>query len=430
MVDGTESFERDIQRFDKLHAAMHMAVQNNDIYRNQVKARQDLLNWMENYLSINAARLDIATVDVANPVIIHIFNSFRDTIGENNTVLQWWIVNDCEQQALYLLKKMQTKGININIINETDSGKNTPLSLAISKKYLSTMQRDNYFYRYNYHSARLINFLIENSNDDTLKRQNFYGNTPLHIAIIKRDYNTTRQLLEEAKKRNIDLLTIKNRDGKTPFEMLNIKYEEAYATIRKIYDLPIPMFTEKEWSMQKNRILKLQQREVSGQLLTAKSDTFEITPIARILQTDSVDGIKGDIEKIISNASKMALQEYNISNANLKIKILLEVIVQYEEEIVNSQVELKPIEREGVKYYRQDPKFIQYLQQAYKDRGLSESVNQDEIQTLSKVLQHSSDKILDAPHGKFYKHGGARTHRIARLLKYSNSIEDKSFTRY
>ena len=166
--------------------------------------------------------------------------NWRGVFG--NTALHWSIANTNIEMALFLMDN--TRGLlNFEI---RDHRQKTALHLAIGKGWYHFNTNDNC----NPHSppqAPVIERLIAST---PLDAQDNCGNTPLHIAMLRRDINCIELLLK-----NHASLTIRNQKGQTPEDMLNLEFEKAEKFLQSyvlIYTL-----SKEIWEKNKEAITKL-----------------------------------------------------------------------------------------------------------------------------------------------------------------------------
>lgn len=127
-----------------------------------------------------------------------------------NTALHWAIANTNTKMASLLLN--QAPAIDVNI--QDDAGK-TALHMAIAKGlyHFDDTGRNE--------PPQMVNIetLIKKTN---LTIQDNFGNTPLHIAVIRRDIPVIELLLQYDAN-----LEVKNNEDKKPFQMIDMTFNEA-----------------------------------------------------------------------------------------------------------------------------------------------------------------------------------------------------------
>lgn len=142
----------------------------------------------------------------------------------DNTPLIWAIANGNNEMAKEILSKMpesQKKSLNIPSIRN-----NTALHLIIGKGYTTeTTSRE----LLSVSNARLLALAISAGADVNVV--NKQGNTPLHLAYARRDYNMVKCLIESGAKQ--DCL---NNEGLKPKQMLYLdsSKEEAYNKAKEL----------------------------------------------------------------------------------------------------------------------------------------------------------------------------------------------------
>jgi len=141
-----------------------------------------------------------------------------DELG--NTALHWAIANAKNSAAMLLMEQ----GGGADLFNiQCKSYQNTPLHLAIGKGYKDRSADGDVLIHSNYELAAKLLGLGANPN-----LQNKDGNTPLHLAALRRDPDLLKLLLGHRAD-----ATIRNHQGKTPLELLGGTYEEAYLLLQE-----------------------------------------------------------------------------------------------------------------------------------------------------------------------------------------------------
>ena len=98
----------------------------------------------------------------------------------------------------------------------------TALQLCVAKGYTNITGSGHLLQHSNYELAKLL--LSAGANNEIDYQEPYYGNTALHIAYARRDYETCK-LLESYK--TDKSLFIKNRENKTPSEMSTMSYKKV-----------------------------------------------------------------------------------------------------------------------------------------------------------------------------------------------------------
>jgi hypothetical protein len=155
-----------------------------------------------------------------------------------NSFLQYWIANDVSDKALRILRILKKNdAIKEGLYGDEtqDFQGRTALHLAIAKKYDNPMDKKHF--RYHKFDHDLIEFLIDNCSKKTLLTQDELGNTPLHYAIYKTDEELVKKILTKADEFGLkeELLSIKNKQQKTPHDLCDETFEDSQKTIDKIY---------------------------------------------------------------------------------------------------------------------------------------------------------------------------------------------------
>lgn len=197
-----------------------------------------------------------------------LFNMQDKTEGLDSTYLHWVLASDNTEGLLSVLKALEEADLIKYVDLKTQDGyKKTLLMLGIAKKYMNTSQqkdtdwsveidynlKHDYYDKYNKHDDALIEFLINKADAQTLLMPDKNGNTPMHIAVIKRDMKTVELLLKRAYELGMDnILEVKNSNGYTPMECFNIvTYNIAKTIVDDMYDEPSPMPNETDWQNNK-----------------------------------------------------------------------------------------------------------------------------------------------------------------------------------
>jgi ankyrin repeat protein len=138
--------------------------------------------------------------------------AMRDTIY-GNTGLMWAIANANNGMALEMIK-LGGEGAYLNV--QCNQG-NSALHLAVGKGY-KDIDSDNK--QLECSNLDLVNNLILKKCNVNL--QNDAGNTPLHLACLRRDSAMIQSLLKAGAN-----TMLKNREGQLPIELLEWDYDSA-----------------------------------------------------------------------------------------------------------------------------------------------------------------------------------------------------------
>jgi len=155
----------------------------------------------------------------------------QDSVG--NTGLIWAIANACNGMAMQILK---TAGEG-EYIDKKGHG-NTALHVAVAKGYKKKSKDGE---KLEYSNLDLIQTLI--SKKANVNLQNDMGNTPLHLACIRRDPEMISALLNAGADNQI-----KNQQGLTPSGCLHTDYEPASKLLKAtviVYSLDKNEFKKK-----------------------------------------------------------------------------------------------------------------------------------------------------------------------------------------
>jgi hypothetical protein len=145
-------------------------------------------------------------------ILVEQGSSINEQDDWGNTPLLWAIANANNEIAYEILKYKQ----NINL-QDSMSYRNTALHLAIAKGYQNVSLDGQ---RLKISNLKLIKQILELGADVNL--QNGNGNTPLHLACLRRDIWMVKAILK--KNPNIQMC---NNEGKNCIEMLQKTYGEA-----------------------------------------------------------------------------------------------------------------------------------------------------------------------------------------------------------
>ena len=171
-----------------------------------------------------------------------------DQYNMNNSWINSAIANDDPDNKvlnyLNILKKLkgelpekQAEELQV-FLNKKDKDDKTPLFFQIAKKYCQDDAKDsiNRKTKYEKHDQEVIGLLIDLGSYFAIA-QDILLNTPLHLALIKRDYDTLEKIFnsERFKEDSETLLKMKNLDEKTPLECLKYPYSEVIKILNNYY---------------------------------------------------------------------------------------------------------------------------------------------------------------------------------------------------
>lgn len=140
--------------------------------------------------------------------------AFRDYWG--NTAIIWAIANARNQMAFEIL---QCGGPGVYLDVQDKGHYNTALHLAVGKGYKNKSAEGQTLTKTN---LELVNELIAKGCKVDLPNKD--GNTPLHLACLRRDYGMMEDLLRAGGGSQLDT---KNKQGQTPADMLKIGHADA-----------------------------------------------------------------------------------------------------------------------------------------------------------------------------------------------------------
>lgn len=165
------------------------------------------------------AKNDRSTKPYMDYFLDHAQVDFNEQGMLGNTALIWAIANANNGTALSILEHAG-KGSYLNI--RGGSG-NTALHLLIAKGY-ENISREGQFLECS--NLTLIKKIIELGCEVNIA--NAMGNTPLHLACLRRDPEMIALLLKAKAKKDV-----LNRDGLSPKELLNVGYQTAYRKLEQ-----------------------------------------------------------------------------------------------------------------------------------------------------------------------------------------------------
>jgi len=185
-----------------------------------------------------------------------------------NTALHWAIANTDTRMASYLIEKVN----DINFATQDDRHK-TVLHLAIGKgwnHFSDSTPGGN-----EPPQAPVIHTLIHKMSKPQLDIQDQYGNTALHIAVMRRDFSVVELLLQKGAQGNIQ-----NKQDLTPLEMLNSSYRDVVGFVRAY----VSVFTISEdiWKGNEENIkelFKLYQNHEEKEEKEEKLSVVNVAPV-------------------------------------------------------------------------------------------------------------------------------------------------------
>lgn len=142
--------------------------------------------------------------------------ALQDFFG--NTPLMWAIANANNGAALMIIKNADSGALNVQCKQQ-----NTALHLAVGKGY-TTHSRDGA--QLPCSNLQLIDIMILKNVNVNLRNKE--GNTPLHLACLRRDQGMIEALL----KAGADV-EMRNSAGQTPLDCLSVGYDQAEVVLKK-----------------------------------------------------------------------------------------------------------------------------------------------------------------------------------------------------
>lgn len=144
--------------------------------------------------------------------------SWRNTCLPGNTALISAIADANNLKAVEILK-LTADGIDV----QDNFFKNTALHLAVGKGYTTVSAHGEHL---EYSNFEIVKMLVQKGANPNLI--NKFGNTPLHLAFLRRDLDMIVCLIEHGAE-----LDIKNHEGNTPIDLLDTNYINACEIIRE-----------------------------------------------------------------------------------------------------------------------------------------------------------------------------------------------------
>jgi ankyrin repeat protein len=142
---------------------------------------------------------------------------FKKQDSWGNTPLMWAIANANNTTAMEIIEQAGTPEV-FNIQDTLSKHNNTALHLAIAKGYKTlSFNRE----KLNYSNHQLVDWMVKLGADVNIP--NYQGNTPIHLACLRRDLEMLSSLLSSREAR----LDMTNKNGQTPFDLLSENYSST-----------------------------------------------------------------------------------------------------------------------------------------------------------------------------------------------------------
>ena len=141
-----------------------------------------------------------------------------DKQAANNTALIWAVANCNIDKVLHLIQWCKKLNIFLDLNKQDIKHFNSALSLAVTKG--PKHKGDKPWKNQTKYMLSVIESLLENGAN--VNTRNVKGDTPLHIAILRRDTELVELLLKHGAR-----VDIQNNQGKTPDEMVECTYTSA-----------------------------------------------------------------------------------------------------------------------------------------------------------------------------------------------------------
>jgi ankyrin repeat protein len=216
---------------DQSHSEIPDMEEDDEVSFQDSKINRNLPNSANFRLFSFVSSKVVASEEEANNVLKKLFDEdeanlhARDSAVLNNSILLWGIANANVNTTVYYLKYIKEKFPKEEWLAEVNhAGKNdlTPLHLAIYKGW---DHEDGIKGK----MSEIIKELVACPGID-INAQDQYGNTPLHIALMRRDYECAFFLLNNGAAVSLD---IQNKDQLTPGDMFSMNYNDVTSICRK-----------------------------------------------------------------------------------------------------------------------------------------------------------------------------------------------------
>ncbi len=181
------------------------------------------------------------------------FNARDSFLGLFNTALIWGVANANVRTVVNLLKCNNIENADLDLTDLSER-RNTALTLAIIKgwDHVDTDSIDKPL-----RMLHLIKALVNAGAN--IHKTNALGDTPLHIAILRRDIGAIKYLLSKGAS-----LTTLNKEGKTPIDMLQKSYPamKKYVSQAAVFTI----MTQSRWKKLRNEINNLLNTSLKSQM--------------------------------------------------------------------------------------------------------------------------------------------------------------------
>ena len=211
-----------------------------------------------------------------------------------NTALHWAVANTNSRMALKLLEN--TPRIKVDIL---DKHKKTVLHLAVAKGW-------NHFtdVRCDDNELPQSSIIKELAKKADLNIQDANGNTPLHIAVMRRDVECIKLLLNSGAREDI-----RNHQGQTPCDMLRIEFQQVKDFIYKYASV----FTllRSQWNKNQNTVLESFKDKIDCNVFLDKE---------KHVREEEKENPTEDFNQAICDLEDWLIHNVNNNPANLAIR--------------------------------------------------------------------------------------------------------------
>ena len=166
--------------------------------------------------------------------------SLGDLFG--NTALISAIANASNTSAMEIIKNAPCNS-HLNVQSKIKG--NRALHVSVGKGYTSVSKDGD---QLEYSNIELTKAMLSRGADPNI--QNSMGNTPLHLACLRRDVESIECLIQAGAK-----LGIKNKEGKSAEELIDVTYETANKILAD--SVTIFLLDEKEFESNREKVLSI-----------------------------------------------------------------------------------------------------------------------------------------------------------------------------
>lgn len=224
-VEGTDFNQFRIKAYNMIHATKHPS-------QDQIKQFKELIEHNIKFLNVpnSCGNIFHALGRWGSPIEFFrcIPANFEIDFGAQdhqvgNTPIMWAIANANNGMAMEMLHRASKNDPRFLSVVDVKFGHNTALHIVVGKGYRDISKQGQ---KLEYTNFALLQKMVELGAD--LNIQNEHGNTPLHIACVRRDLRMIQCLLDRGAKTEI-----RNNENQTPFDLLQISEEAAREILEK-----------------------------------------------------------------------------------------------------------------------------------------------------------------------------------------------------